>query len=102
MTSRILLRIAEVNRLRRLPLLLAMLLILLPSAGFAGNFIAFGPASYSRGSGSPVTETKNFTVLNPATDYTLRITNGGLEDGEFEKVSSSVISLNGGPDCRTE
>jgi hypothetical protein len=35
------------------------------------------------------------TVFNPNTTYVLQIHNGGLTDGEFEKVSSSVISLNG-------
>jgi hypothetical protein len=75
--------------------LLTALFISFPSWGFAGAFVVFGPESFTRGSGSPVTEAKNFTVLKPTTDYTLRISNGGLVDGELERVSSSVISLNG-------
>ncbi|MGH7831720.1 MAG: hypothetical protein ACREP8_16260, partial [Candidatus Binatia bacterium] len=75
--------------------LTAAVLISLPSAAFSGNFVAFGPQSYTRGSGSPVTVTNSFAVLNPNTTYTLKIYNSGLTDGEFEKVSSSVISLNG-------
>jgi PKD repeat protein len=86
----------------RIPLFTSLILALSVSPLLAGTFTAFGPESFNRGSGSPVTETRNFTILNPNTEYTLRINNGGLEDGEFEKVSSSVITLNGvqivGPD----
>ena len=67
----------------------------LASLSYAGTFVAFGPESYQRESGSPVTVTNNFTVLNPNTTYTIRINNGGLENSEFELVSSSIISLNG-------
>ncbi|TAK03378.1 MAG: hypothetical protein EPO39_12285, partial [Candidatus Manganitrophaceae bacterium] len=55
----------------------------------------FGPQNYVRGTGSPVAEVKSFPALNPATTYTLKIFNGGLQDADFERVSSSVISLNG-------
>ena len=66
----------------------------LQSLAISGTFVAFGPQTYIRGSGNPVPVTNAFTVLNPTT-YTLQIYNGGLVDGEFEKVSSSVITLNG-------
>ncbi len=72
--------------------LLAACVILLPGAAFPGTFVASGPDSYTRGTGSPVAVTKNFSVLNPSTTYTLQIYNGGLTDGEFEKVSSSTIN----------
>ena len=75
--------------------IVSMLLTFLPSTGFPGTFVAFGPQSHTRGTGSPVTVTNAFTVLNPNTTYALQIYNGGLTDGEFEKVSSSVISING-------
>ena len=74
--------------------LLLLLFILLPLPADAGSFVAF-EQSYLREKGNPVTITNNFMVLNPNTDYILRIHNGGLEDAEFENVSSSVISLNG-------
>ncbi len=71
-------------------------------SGFAGTFNAFGPKTHPRETGDPVTVVDQFSVLNPSAQYTLRIHNGGLVDGEFEKVSSSVIKLNGvqivGPD----
>ncbi len=73
----------------------AAALIALPSTAAAGTFVAFGPENYVRGTGDPVPVTKSFTVLNPNTSYTIRINNGGLTDGEFEPVSSSVFVLNG-------
>ncbi len=33
----------------------------------AGTFTAFGPQTYQRGTGDPVTVTNTFTVRNPAT-----------------------------------
>lgn len=60
----------------------------------AGIFTAFGPQNYQRGTGPPLTVTESFTILNPNTTYTMRINNGGLI-GEFGRVSSAVITLNG-------
>ena len=68
-----------------------------PQKGFAGTFPAFGPQNYTRGAGGPETITHDFAVIDPSSSYTLQIYNGGLEDGAFEKVSNSVISLNGMP-----
>ncbi len=50
---------------------------------------------FQRETGEPVTVTHEFSVTNPGTDYTLVILNGRLEDGEFERVSGSIIRLNG-------
>ncbi len=65
----------------------------------AGEFTVFGPQSYVRGPGPPVTEVRRFSVINPRTTYTLRIDNGRSTersvDGEVERVSSSVIRING-------
>jgi len=72
-----------------------LLFISLPSVSFSGTFVALGPEDYTRSTGDPVSVIKSFTVLDPSTTYTLQIYNGGLVDGEFEKVSSSVITLNG-------
>lgn len=72
-----------------------LLFSFMPQKALAGTFAAFGPQNYTRDSGSPVTVTHGFAVINPSVSYTLQIYNGGLEDGAFEKVSSSVISLNG-------
>ena len=65
------------------------------SPSLAGTFVAFGPQSYTRATGDPVTVTKTFVVLNPNTTYTLQINNGGLMDGQFDLVSSSLFTLNG-------
>ncbi len=69
----------------------------LPLHALAGTFTAFGPEVYMRGTGSPVTVTNNNILLNPNLSCTLQIYNGDLEDDEVEseKVSSSVIRLNG-------
>jgi hypothetical protein len=90
---------------RRLPIFSLTIILILacfPLPSWAGAFTAFGPETFTRGTGDPVTVTRSFSVLNPNTIYTLNIYNGGLVDGEFEKVSSSVVSLNSvqivGPD----
>jgi hypothetical protein len=61
----------------------------------AGTFTAFGPQVYIRDTGAPVTVTGTFTVLNPNTQYTLRVVNGGLVDATNDLVSSTVITVNG-------
>jgi Tol biopolymer transport system component len=61
----------------------------------AGTFTAFGPQSYQRGTGAPVTVTTTFSVLNPNTQYTLRAFNGGLQDSQTELVSSGFVTVNG-------
>lgn len=85
------------SRDRRAPRTAGLLwLCLLASApAAAGTFTAFGPETYRRDTGAPVTIVKSFSVLNPNTSYVLRVHNGGMEDGDFEKVSSSTITMNG-------
>ncbi|MDH3760002.1 MAG: Ig-like domain-containing protein [Gammaproteobacteria bacterium] len=63
-------------------------------AAEAAGFDAFGPRVYLRNSGQPVSEVDTFTSIAPGS-FTLHIYNGGLEDDEFDLVSSSVIYLNG-------
>ncbi len=75
--------------------LLVAAALLLPSPALAGTFRVFGPQDFLRGTGAPVTETRSVTVPNPATAFTLTIYNGGMQDAEFERVSSSVITVNG-------
>ncbi len=72
-------------------------LVLLGVGGtvLAGSFTVLGPQNYLRDTGEPVTVITNFSVLNPAMQYTLKIYNGGLTDGEFDRVSSSIIKING-------
>src|SRR6266567_3960399 len=75
-----------------------VLLVLLSVAALlvcAGTFTGFGPKNYTRGTGAPVTVTDTFTVFNPATQYTLKAFNGGLQNSQTELVSSSVVTLNG-------
>ncbi|MBI5745505.1 MAG: hypothetical protein HZA13_00710, partial [Nitrospirae bacterium] len=80
---------------RKVFLLVLSVLIMTPALAHAGEFKVFGPLSYQRGQGAPVTKTTTFSVKDPTAPYVIRINNGGLTDGEFEKVSSSVFILNG-------
>ncbi len=76
-------------------ILMVLLLALLGTPCFAGTFSAFGPQVYVRASGDPVTVTNTFTVLNPNTQYTLRLHNGGLVDSSTDRVSSTTVTVNG-------
>src|SRR5260370_36782518 len=58
-----------------------------PSLGSAATFLAFGPQTYVRHTGPPETVRNTFSVLNPSTQYSLRIHVNG--------VSSAVVSVNG-------
>ena len=78
-----------------LTLLAGLFLITLSTLVWAGEFTAFGPQDYVRETGKPVTVTNNFSVLNPDTEYILRVYNGGLENADTELVSSTIIVLNG-------
>lgn len=81
----------------RLSARLAPMILVLFGTGlaWAGTFTAFGPQSYTRSTGDPVTVTNTFSVLNPNTQYTLRVDNGGLTDSDTDRVSSTVITVNG-------
>src|SRR5215472_216896 len=74
-------------------LLVFLTVAIVPAA--AGTFTPFGPQSYVRGTGAPVTVTNSFTVLNPTTQYTLQAFNGGLQNDQTELVSSTVVTING-------
>lgn len=76
---------------------LPFLLACLSMSAYAGTYTLLIPHDFTRGSGTPVTETVNFPAVDTASSYTLNVYNGGLVDdtstGEY--VSSSVISVNG-------
>ncbi len=74
--------------------LLHILTMSLPSPAFAAQFSVF-EKTYIRDAGAPDIIIDQFNVLNPNTGWTLRATNGNLEDDEVEKVSSSTMALNG-------
>ena len=40
-------------------------------------------------------EIRSFSVINPNTEYLIKVYNGGLEDAEYERVSSTVLEING-------
>src|SRR5882762_7463112 len=70
---------------RMQPILVVGCIVLLfwPSCSFAGTFTAFGPTTYQRQRGRPVPVTSTFSVLNPDTQYTLRLESRRIdEDGD--------------------
>ena len=75
--------------------LLALLISLFSSSAHAGTWVPFGPQTYTRDAGAPVTVTNTFSVLNPSTQYTLHVVNGGLGDTSTELASGSVMTING-------
>src|SRR5438445_975907 len=79
----------------RIVVAILCLLIAGPIPVHAGTFTAFGPKNYVRGTGAPVTVTDSFSVLNPSTQYTLKVFTGGLQNTQTELVSSSIITING-------
>ncbi len=75
---------------------LSLLILASPNIVSAGSFTVFGPQSFQRASGSPVTETVSFNAVYPGAIYTAKIYNGGLQDDEItnELVSSGEIKIN--------
>ena len=69
--------------------------LLHPGAGLAGTFTTFGE-TFQRTPGMPTTVTRRFSVPNPSTTYTLRVDNGGSPAGQFCRVSSAIVDVNGG------
>src|SRR6266581_2448695 len=67
--------------------LFSLLVVLSAVPLSADTFTAFGPKTYVRLSGTPVTVTDNFSILNPSTQYTLVVTNNGITNG--------IITING-------
>jgi len=82
-------------RVLRISLIICLILVGLPTLVWAGEFTAFGPKNFIRETGTPVTVIDNFSILNPNTEFILRVYNGGLQDTPSELVSSSIISING-------
>jgi hypothetical protein len=77
--------------------LFAFVLAVLPftANAWGGTFSVFGPRVYVRASGEPVAVSNTFTVHNPGNQYTLHVTNGGLQDDDYDFVSSGTIRING-------
>ncbi len=88
-------RASHASCLSRVLWAVAIFLICGAASAYAGTFTVFGPQSYTRSTGAPVTVTSNFSVLNPNTQYTLKVFNGGLQDNQTELVSSGFVNVNG-------
>src|SRR5881409_3874606 len=75
-----------VNRLLKLApglKLASMLFVIAAHPAFASTFTAFGPQTYQRRTGAPVTTSQTFSILNPSTKYSLHVTT--------DRVSSAII-----------
>src|ERR687891_619636 len=73
---------------RSMPLcVVALALALTATTGRSADVIVFGPQTFIRSTGGPVTVTRTFTVAAATTEGTLRLANQG--------VSSAIVSLNG-------
>ena len=68
-------------------------LVCLPAMTQASIKTVFGPTIYERSHGAPVVVTDHFTSIEGLV-CSLKIYNGGMEDSDFERVSSTVINLN--------
>lgn len=73
---------------------MAVSFALFPSSSRAGTWVVF-QNTYTRSAGAPVTVADTFTLRNPATQYTLKAFNGGLQDDTTELVSGCVVLING-------
>jgi hypothetical protein len=75
------------RRARQLRVLAVLWFVALPTiAGFSVEVLVFGPETYVRGTGEPVTVTKTFPIENSSGTFTLRVHNHG--------VTSAVIAVN--------
>src|SRR4051812_11345710 len=72
-------------RLKRVPILAAVTLV--AATTFAADTIVFGPETYTRARGNPVTVKKTFKVTNPSGRFLMLVLNRG--------VTSGVITVNG-------
>ena len=66
--------------------------LLVPGLSFGQGAVIFGPETFTRGAGKPVTFTRTFEAPDPSLTYTLRVQNG--QDGA-RRVSSASLSING-------
>jgi RHS repeat-associated protein len=78
-----------------------MALMFCSLSALAGTFTAFGPQTYVRGKGEPVIVSNSFPVLNPNTQYTLRVEarrldeDKDLDSDEGDPRARARITLNG-------
>lgn len=79
----------------RLACVVPLFVVFSVASSWAGTWNTFGPKNYVRQTGSPVTVTDTFSIVNPNTSYTLHLQNGGLVDDVNDFVSSTVITING-------
>lgn len=73
--------------------MLALIFCVLSGEAAAATFDVFGPEAFVRSNGKPVNVVQSFPA-NPSATYVLHLDNGGSA-GQFKRVSSAVVKLNG-------
>src|SRR6266481_2070821 len=79
----------------RLPIAVLAFLVVGSIPVRAGTFTAFGPKTYVRQTGTPVTVTDTFSAVDPSVHYSLRVTNSRAASGKDEEVSRAFVTING-------
>ena len=74
-------------------LTIVFLLVWVPEGKTQDVWEVLSPTSFTRGTGEPVTETLSFSALGGSA--IIKLKNGNLEDTSAERVSSSLITVNG-------
>src|SRR5574341_740401 len=69
-----------------------IVLLFFLSTNLMADVVTVFEHTYVRGTGSPITQTDTFPGIKGLA--TIRVTNGGLEEEDKEKVSSADIVLN--------
>ena len=59
-------------------------LVFAATAALANEYVVFGPQTYTRATGTPVTVTNTFRVNHPTPPSTLRVTNHGITSAEIQ------------------
>jgi len=74
--------------------LLFFSLLTIANAVSANNYVAFGPKTYTRSTGAPVTVVDDFSYPRPGDICLAKVYSGGL-DNTYKRVASAIILFNG-------
>src|SRR6266850_2168678 len=74
--------------------LFILLFLIGPNIVSAGTFDVRVGEDFVRRTGEPVTKTRSFAVQQSTATYMIRVWNGG-RTGQYDRVSSAIITLNG-------
>jgi hypothetical protein len=87
-------RLYKLSCLNSLNFSLFFILLAITSSVSANGYLAFGPKTYTRSTGAPVTIVDDFTYPRPGDICLAKVYNAGLP-ATYERVSSAIILFNG-------